>query len=286
MKFIAWTPDRLSDIVALWNRELGHQFPMREQLFKQNSFEDENVSYDASQIAVDESGTVIGFIVAKYWQEDLPVNMPEETGWIQALLVDQAYRSQNIGSQLLKHAESQLKSAGMQDIVLGQDPWHYFPGIPEEQTDTANWFEAKGYAQLGHDYDLIRTYQDNDITYPTVKNAAFSTLQLTEKQVFLDFLNHCFPGRWEYEARHYFAKGGTGREFIILKKEGAVIGFARINDHQSPIIAQNVYWAPLFSEPLGGIGPLGIDEKQRKQGYGLAIVEAAIAQLRERQVGS
>lgn len=284
MKFISWTPDKISDIVELWNRELGDHFPMTESLFEQNSFLDENVNDDASQIALDEAGRVVGFIVAKNWQENLLVNMPEKIGWIQVLLVDSSYRSQQIGTTLLAHAESHLKSAGMEEVVLGRDPWHYFPGIPEEQTETAQWFERKGYTQLGHDYDLMQIYQDEDIIYPTVKNASFSVLQPQEEKALLTFLNKSFPGRWEYEAMHYFAKGGTGREFIVLKKAGHIIGFARINDYKSPLIAQNVYWSPLFSEPLGGIGPLGIDEEERKQGYGLAIVEAAIAELRARHI--
>ena len=37
----------------------------------------------------------------------------------------------------------------------------------------------------------------------------------------------------------------------------------------SPFIAQNVYWSPLFEEEVGGIGPLGIDAEEQKQGYGL-----------------
>ena len=50
------------------------------------------------------------------------------------------------------------------------------------------------------------------------------------------------------------------------------------------MIAQNVYWAPLFNGKLGGIGPLGVDSAERGNGYGIAIVEAAIAFLRSRDI--
>jgi len=67
-----------------------------------------------------------------------------------------------------------------------------------------------------------------------------------------------------------------------LKKDDEIVGFCRINDQDSPFIAQNTYWAPLYNNELAGLGPLGIDAKERGNGYGLAIVEAAIAFLRKR----
>ena len=151
--------------------------------------------------------------------------------------------------------------------------------------DVAIWFESRGYEAFGEEYDLINHYgNDESKSLPTADNAAFSILDLKDKEDFLGFLNRCFPGRWEYEAMHYFQKGGTGREFVVLKKNDKIIGFSRINDSQSPFIAQNVYWAPLFDQELGGIGPLGIDANERKQGYGIAVVEAAIAYLRNRDI--
>lgn len=286
VRLIRWDIDRVKELVELWNDELGEDFPMREELFVQNSFNDENICFEASQIAINEDNQVIGFIVAKRWQEQLNVNMPKKTGWIQILLVQKAYRRKGIGTRLLHHAETLLTENGMKEIWLGRDPWHYFPGIPEDKADVEKWFANQGYDKQGHDYDLINHYKNTTTELPAVKDARFSILQENEQDQFLEFLHRCFPGRWEYEALHYFAKGGTGREFVILKKEQKIIGFSRINDHQSPLIAQNVYWAPLFKEPLGGIGPLGIDATERKQGYGIAIVEAAISYLRKREVNN
>lgn len=287
MKYVSWNVEKLDDLVSLWNQELNEGFPMSKELFEQNSFRDENICYVASRIAVDSDDKVIGFIVAKKWQGQLNVEMKKETGWIQVLLVDHGYRNQGIGAELLKHAESILISAGMKEVLLGKDPWHYFPGIPEQFTDVAKWFESKGYEDFGEEYDLINHYDSCESkSIPTANHAMFSILDPKDKENFLDFLHRCFPGRWEYEALRYFQKGGTGREFVVLKKNDKIIGFSRINDGQSPYIAQNVNWAPLFDKELGGIGPLGIDANERKQGYGIAIVEAAIAYLRNRDIES
>lgn len=286
-KYISWTKERIEGLVNLWNQELNESFPMSRKLFEQNSFQDENICYRASRIAVDSDDKVIGFIVAKKWQEQLSVEMRKETGWIQVLLVNHTYRNQGIGDELLRHAESTLKSAGMREVLLGKDPWHYYPGIPQQFNDVARWFEGKGYEAYGEEYDLINHYDGHKKnSLPTVDNAMFSILDPKDKEDFLDFLHRCFPGRWEYEALHYFQKGGTGREFVVLKKNDKIIGFSRINDAKSPFIAQNVYWAPLFDKELGGIGPLGIDANERKQGYGVAVVEAAITFLRGRDINN
>ncbi|WP_368901704.1 GNAT family N-acetyltransferase [Oceanobacillus oncorhynchi] len=285
MKLESWNDRRIDALVQLWNQEIGSHFPMRKELFKQNSFEDENICEKASAIAIDEENHVVGFVVAKRYQEKMEAGMSKEIGWIQVLLVAENRRNQGIGSLLLANAETHLKAAGVKQILLGRDPWHYFPGIPMELAEAKSWFEQKGYQNSGIEHDMIRKYHNDDVAaVPQITGIECQVLELEDKDSFLDFLHRCFPGRWEYEAIHYFQKGGTGREFAILKKGQQIIGFCRMNDENAPFVAQNVYWAPLFQEELGGVGPLGVDANERGKGYGLAVVEAGIGFLRERGV--
>ncbi|MEH7179128.1 GNAT family N-acetyltransferase [Neobacillus vireti] len=287
MKLIGWDHQRLKELVALWNSEIGMQFPLREELFIQNSFDDANVLRSGSFIAINDEDQVIGFVVSKCWQENLDVQMNHDIGWIQVLLVKSSYRCRGIGSALLGKAEQALKERNIKTVHIGRDPWHYFPGIPKNFEKSKTWFEKRNYVSGYIEYDLIRHDQNRPNCFnPSRYDVQFTLLKKEEKHEFLSFLQRCFPGRWEYEAIHYFQRGGTGREFVIAKKNGNIIGFCRINDHNSPYIAQNVYWAPLVNEALGGIGPLGIDPNERKNGYGLAIVEAGISFLRERNIHS
>lgn len=283
MEIVTWSIDRLEELVALWNKELATDFPMRKELFKQNSFEDVNVLYKGSCIALDEEGNVIGFIVAKQWKEELDVGMDPKKGWIQTLLVDSFHQGKGIGSTLLGHAETYLKANGIEQIQMGGDPFHYFPGIPGQYKDVQNWAEKKGYNKRIDTYDLIN-HMSKEYLFPHDDSVEIALLQEDEKEEFIYFLHKCFPGRWEYEAIKYFELNGDGREFVIIKKNNQIIGFCIINDSCSPFIAQNVYWSPLFETEIGGIGPLGIDKEERKQGYGLAIVQAAVVYLQERGI--
>lgn len=283
MKIIPWNRDRLADLVRLWNKELVSDFPMREELFMQNSFNDMNVLYESSYIALDHEDKVIGFIVAKRWKEEVDVKLDQKRGWIQVLLVDSEHRGNGIGTMLLKRTEAELKENGIEVIQLAGDPFHYFSGIPDQYKEVQKWAEGNGYTKKLDTYDLIN-HLDKNYVLPDNDSITFSLLAKKEKDELISFLERCFPGRWVYEAIKYFEMNGDGREFVILKKKGRIIGFCRINDSNSPSIAQNVYWSPLFKHETGGIGPLGIDEAEQKQGYGLAIVQAAMAYLEERNI--
>lgn len=285
MRLIEWDESYLAELVQLWNEELGHAFPMREELFEQNSFRDINVMRDGSLIALDEQNDVIGFIISKYWQERLDIKLGDGVGWIQACVVRRSFQRQGIGTILLQKAEEALKTVGADTIHIGRDPWHYFPGVPTSCQYARDWVEKNGYIEVGREYDLLNE-GEGDFPYPDeFTGVVFRLLQENEQDKLLSFLHQHFPGRWEYEAIKYFQKGGTGWEFVIAVKDKEIVGFCRINDHQSPFIAQNVYWAPHFEEPLGGIGPLGVSSAERGQGYGFGVVQAGIYFLRQRGLG-
>src|SRR5699024_7678626 len=99
LKLIAWQENKVDDIVRLWNQELGNDFPMRRVLFLQNSFHDINVYYEGSQLAVDNDGRVIGFIIAKKWQDSLMLICPIKLDgfkhllWIRNIKVSKLVRS-------------------------------------------------------------------------------------------------------------------------------------------------------------------------------------------------
>lgn len=280
MNYEPFTQVRLDQMIRLWNLEIGNEFPMRKELFIQNSYEDVNVLKAGSCLAIDAAGGLIGFIIAKKYMESIG-NLNPEIGWIQALLVKTDDRHKGIGTALLKRAEDALVKSGVKKILLGKDVWHYFPGIPDHYQNVKNWFMARGYRFGGTEYDLLLETSVREI--PKVEGVYFSLLKTPiDKEALVHFLQRCFPGRWEYEAIKYFERGGSGREFVILKKAERIIGFCRINDPQSKQIAQNVYWSPLFSDGLGGMGPLGIDPDERGKGYGLAIVQAGTAILSQR----
>ena len=283
MKYIQLDEQWETQIVNLWNRELGSDFPMREELFNQNSVQDPHILQSGSYLAVNEQNKLIGFVITKCIQDKKETLLNQDVGWIQVLLVDSTFREKGIGSVLVENAEKALQKQGCKTIYLGCDPAHYFPGVPLRFENTEKWFENRGYQASGIVSDLNRTFTpDEQFGFRKPKDIEVTLAE--DKDEFVSFLHRCFPGRWEYEAKQFFKNGGTVREFVVFRKEKRIIGFCRINDSKSPMIGPNVYWAPLFKGEVGGVGPLGIDKNERKNGYGLAIVEAGISFLRERHI--
>lgn len=289
MIFERFEEKHVEGVLALWNKELGASFPMRARLLRQNVLEDMRLMLKGSWVARDsKSGAVIGLAIAKSAAEDDGrFGLRRDAGWIQSLLVDSAHREKGLGSELLRLAEDALRGVGARRVTLGNDLHRrLFPGIPGELADTRRWFERRGYVHREDVYDLIKAYGlDERVAMPEYGGgAAARVAKPADREALTAFMARCFPGTWDLQHRDYWERGGTGREYVLLERDGAIVGFCRMNDAASPLLAQNVYWAPLFGEELGGIGPLGIDEACRGHRYGISIVQAAIHYLTERGV--
>jgi GNAT superfamily N-acetyltransferase len=286
MNFELLDNKHLDGILALWNRELADCFPVRPRLLRQNIMDDRLWLREGSWVAL-EAGTdrVIGFVAAKISREAAAqYGIPRDKGWIHALMVESPHRRSGIGQALLDKAEAALRDAGASHISLGNDlHGRLFPGIPDTLAETKQWFEKRGYAFRELAYDLLHDYDgQQEPAWPNVQNASLRIAVPADREALEAFMERCFPGAWSYQHRDYWERGGTGREYVLLEREGAIIGFCRINDPQSPLLAQNIYWSPLFEDALGGIGPLGIDGNYRGLQYGISIVQAAVQYLLER----
>lgn len=268
----------VADIVELWNEEIGERFPMSVTLWNQNTKTEPNVLEEGS-LAVVEEGVLRGFIVTKRYVEKLGTRMPTTVGWIQCMLVRMSSRKAGIGSKLFRLSEQALLEVGVDEIRLGRDPWHYFPGVPLEDEATIDWFGKRGYEKGGIETDLIKDVRNGELY--TLMNSSEHYRLLTKEDIpsLLRFLERVFPGRWHYEAHHYELIGGTGRDFMGFFMEGELRGFCRMNDPHSPVIAQNVYWSALSEGEMGGIGPLGIDREIRGNHFGIDLVKAAANEL-------
>ncbi|TFB24415.1 GNAT family N-acetyltransferase [Filobacillus milosensis] len=285
MKYKNLTRKDSKQIVECWNRNIGNLFPMTEKLFIQNSLNDYNLDPDAS-IVIKDGELIVGFIIAKHYQESIDFGIPSHIANIQVLLVDKEYRQQGIGKNLLNKCLDTLSKKGKKEVRLGRDTWHYFPGVPVEYEDTRSWFEKQGFSRGRYiDTDMSRSFS-KDEPFEQLQNpdADFSILKPEDQDELCEFMKANFPGRWDYEVNKYFELGGTGRDFVVLRIDGAIQGFCRMNDEVTPFIGCNVNWAGVFDGKVGGIGPLGVNKDVRGNGLGLDVVKAGMNTLRERGI--
>ncbi|XID92177.1 GNAT family N-acetyltransferase [Paenibacillaceae bacterium WGS1546] len=289
IRFERFEENHQNDVLTLWNSEFEASYPLTPRLLRQNALEDGRLFRAGSWIARStDKGEPVGFvIVKKALEDDGRFGLGTELGWIHALLVAREWRGRGVGGTLLRQAEEALALAGVRRIQLGNDLHRrMFPGVPDESGEAKSWFERRGYVYREEAYDLIKSYSPEERTdLPDPGEATLRIAVPQDREALNAFMARCFPGTWDLQLRDYWEQGGTGREYVLLEKKGVLIGFCRINTSESPLLGQNVYWAPLFREALGGIGPLGIDEKHRGSRYGISIVQAAIHFLRGRGIG-
>lgn len=276
MRTVKLNPSHMERICELWNREIGGDFPLRTRLLYQNSLNHPDFLSEGSFVVEDESSDImVGVVICKYQRIGV--------GYISMLLVDSRYRNLGIGGTLLKLAEKSLTDLGMSSISLGGDSGHFFPGVPSQYVGMKRWVENRGFKQRGSTYDLLGDFRCKVLVEKDLgSQVTMSVAGEPDREDLLAFMNIYFPGRWEETTNRYFASGGTGREFVLLRKSGTIIGFCRINDENSPILAGNQFWSPCFQEPCGGIGPMGIAAPYRGYGYGKAVLQAGMRVLQER----
>ncbi|ADH97736.1 GCN5-related N-acetyltransferase [[Bacillus] selenitireducens MLS10] len=264
-------------ICILWNRIYGDRFPLRKSLFQQNSIEDIHVDADASRL-VTVGDEAVGLIIVK---RDHYNRFQRSQAWIHLLMVDPTYQHRGIGSKLLKQAEATVVNMGASEIVIGQDPYHYFPGVPADQNAIKKWLMKRGYTNVNSVSDYVNTSPQSERKLDTE-----NILSSDEKGKLFSFLKAYFSSRWLYEAEEYFLKGGSGSAYVIIKDQGEIIAFCKTNIGEKPLIGSNVNWSQRFTGILGGIGPLGVHPEWRKMKLGREIVLLATRHLLNQGVGS
>ncbi|OPJ60778.1 GNAT family N-acetyltransferase [Clostridium oryzae] len=278
----------INEGMRLWNDNLGAVYPMDYKLFSQNLRGDRQ---NKKMVGVFDEGKLIAFIVYKQSIYKSGLLEPDrQVGYINSIIVDMHYRKQGIAKKLLSEAEKDLKAAGVKNIHVAGDTYHFFPGIPSECIFAEEFFNSMGYKIEGESYDLIADISKVDfsrlpgISLNRDSRYAVKLLDINEKAELYSFFERCFPGRWYEEFLEFFEMGMEDRDVVVMKDGDKIIGFAHIYDNKSKFIGAPVYWRQSLGSNYGGLGPIGIDEAYRKCGLGLLILYKALEILKQRNV--
>jgi len=272
IKYIEISND-LDEVLKLWNEEVGFIYPIAKDIFAQNV-----VNYKQKKVfGAYENDNMVGFIVGKsFLHPDL--ESYHNQAFISLLYVKKAYRRRGIASKLLKLIEEEYKD---KDIInVGKDINNFFPGIPSDFIDVAeSFFVNRGYSIGKYTHDLINC----SCTKYKLKNSDFSfqVCSLADKDDLVSFMSKEFPGRWYFEVKDYFSKGGSGKEYVIAKQNSRIVAFTRLNDRTFKEYAYNTVWYPRFHN-LFGVGPLGVAKDMRGKELGYDIVAFAINEAIDR----
>jgi predicted N-acetyltransferase YhbS len=292
-----FAPSDTQHAAAIWTAACGPDLAISPHLVEYNT-RPATGAVQAGRIAM-QDGQPTGFVLASALPASSHV-LPSQLGWIDAVAVSPAFQRQGIGSALLTWAEAWLAEQGCTHARLGGSLRPFTPGLPVE-LDTGLFFDRRGYqGQAGGsvDWDVahdLGEYEIPNAKYQTpalptgglwlragasVSNADIRAAQPGQEEAVLEFFNRSFPGRWQFEFLEFVREAGRMSDYMLLWTGRGVDGFARLTfeDSERPIERFHMRHLP---RPWGQLGPIGVSDDCRGQGYGGALLDAGLRRLRE-----
>ena len=284
-EIVPYHPEMLRHVIAVWNAAIGGSFPLREIVFVQNATASAHFDPEGLWVAVAPAQRVVGMSLAKVAREPLAGDgWLFDRGWISLIAVHPKFQGRGVGRALLSRAEAFLRARSRRRSILGGDPGHFLPGVPQEEAALA-FFAATGYSFEGEAYDLRRSVAGYATPAEVTKALdAHPDLQIRplrpgEEAQLLAFLDAAFPGRWRYTVARFLEAGGAIADIMGVVRGLAVLGFAHLFHPASPVVGPSMTWASNGTASAGGLGPMGLAPTLRGRGLGLALLDRSIQHL-------
>jgi predicted N-acetyltransferase YhbS len=266
-------------LVRLWNDFYPARFHIDEEIFRFNTLDSPIFDWGASCIETN-NGEVTGFVCVKRSAAGLFKGPDKDQAHLSAI----AYSDPLVGVDLVGDAKRLLRNRGNNKLVFGQDIRHFFPGCPDEMRSLHDFLTIEGFTEVGDMVDLENDLANYSNPYPLPEDSEFRMLREEDTPALEAFLSREFPGRWHYDTLSKARIEGIENTVFGMVRDGAVEGFAVIQDHSSKIPINGCIWRKDLGAEWGGLGPIGVARDLRGKGRGHALLGAALTRLKEKGV--
>lgn len=283
----AWEPGLAPAVTDLWRQTIGDRYPLREDVLR-DALEG-NPSYRPGDALVAWAG---GQPVSFGYLGLLRERDPETTdrrgrAWLQAVVVDRAYRRAGIGSQIVARLVAVAEQAGITQVECGSGFCYLWPGLPADLPDARPFAKALGFRVGESTWDLR-----GDVGGLTADVAASALVAAEGMRVeaaapgdrteLLGFLFREFGGEWWRDTRLFLDLGGSIADFLLLRDASdAIVGHARLHTPATRPVGPPMFWSERRSPGSGGLGPIGVAQSLRGRGLGRALLAIALGRLRD-----
>ncbi len=277
MRISAFTSDSLASVLRLLQDEIPLE-AVTEANFARKVLLDANFDPAGAFIAQDDSGDVVGFVMALTRLrplEDGPTD--RERGWITLFAVSASYRRECVGTRLFDRAEGWLRERGCTAVwVSPYAPNYWTPGVDTSAYPEAEAFlHGRGYetvlrphamqAQLDTAWQIPQGIREHRQLLETV-GVEIVPFQISHILALTEFLRREFPGDWQRYVRETMLEIVADRrpatELILAMDKSEVVGFAQSDAER--------------------FGPFGVAAAERGRGIGIVLLYTALEGMRTR----
>jgi predicted N-acetyltransferase YhbS len=274
--FDAGSAAHITTLTNLWNAACGPDLALTER----------GVAFNTQAVTggsqVGRFALVDGRPVAGVLASTLPGDtaaVPEDMGFIDALVVHPEQQHQGLGTILLKWAEAWLARQGCVRVRTGASIRPFVPGVPVA-LGTEPFFRRLGYDNPpDHVWDVAADLAE--YRSPAASEQPACTVRPCtpgEAPALLRFFQREFPGRWRFEFEESLRHGSRPSDYLVLLTERGIDGFAHTTWEDSYWPLDRVYPHRL-PRPWAQLGPLGVSADLRGQGYGQVLIDGALRHL-------
>ncbi|EKG15369.1 hypothetical protein MPH_07420 [Macrophomina phaseolina MS6] len=290
----------MSQVLSLWHETLqAYQVPKPhlENLLQRPR---------AHHFVVHKNSTVIGF--AATFTQPPPPSKPTDPpkGLITAILVHPSHQSAGIGTALLTHARNHLTShSNCVSISIGSTFPRFFPGLPTPPCIAPHhhaWFIRRGFipsrggptarGELARDLWIdLTTDVPNAGTTARLTRAAQRGISL--RPWTKDGEAECLAKQrtnfgayagWVEGYEALAAAGLHAQVMVAHDAAGAQVAWTMMLEPGTPVFLPDLAFPPLLGQRTGLVACVGVDGESREGGVGLALVAAALEDLKRRGV--
>lgn len=238
------TPTHHDVAAKVWTRACGATFALPPRALAYNLRPPLDVTQVGQFAIVD--GERVGLVMASVLHNG-PDVMPDEYGWIDALVVAPEYQARGIGRALLQWAEDWLRGQGRTLARLGGGLRPFAPGVPLELN--VEFFHRHGYAgraenAIIQDFGLdLLAYQSP--AFLRALNVECRPTSERDVDALGQFLAREFPGRWRYEFEQHLRDGARLGDYFVLYSERGLDACCQLTFEDSLRPVERYYPAPL-----------------------------------------
>jgi GNAT superfamily N-acetyltransferase len=276
-----WRDADLQQILELWNSFYPKRYHIDLDILRINTVDSPTFDWGASLIDLDFENMLRAFVVIKKAPAKFHKVADADAMHLSAMAFTDPLQMVDVFGE----SKRIMRQRGTSNVLFGMDSRHFWPGVPTDKPRLNDFLMVEGFTLSGEYFDLERDLSDyvppKDL--PT-GDIDFRILTEEDHALLVRFLDREFPGRWRYDILTKLEKEESYRGIVGLFHNNAIHGFASIQDSSTKYPIGGAVWRNSLGENWGTLGPIGVSQKVRGNGWGGAMLAAGLLELQSRGV--